>query len=267
MRLGLVTDCHFGPPGFHEGKLRKLSHVAGSLLGEMVIEMNMHHRPDVLVNLGDVIEDHGKAEDREHYRAFLEVLSALDAPLVHVAGNHDTINLSDEELAAEWDWPGELHYSVVVEGVRLVVLRTVEIRGRSVSLPEHQLKWLDAVLEGSVEPCVLLTHHPCGEMNLRGNRWFAEAPHLARVSNRKKLRAVVERHPNVRGVFNGHVHWNHVSVVNGVPYVTVQSLTENLDDDAPGRPAAAYAIVDVLEQGLHVEVYGDEPCRYDFRTS
>ena len=47
----------------------------------------------------------------------------------------------------------------------------------------------------------------------------------------------------MRAVFNGHLHWNHLDVIAGIPYVTVQSLIENLDDDAPGRAAAAHAVV------------------------
>ena len=53
----------------------------------------------------------------------------------------------------------------------------------------------------------------------------------------------------VRAVFNGHLHWNHLDVIAGIPYVTVQSLIENLDDDAPGRPAAAHAVVRADRRG------------------
>jgi hypothetical protein len=58
------------------------------------------------------------------------------------------------------------------------------------------------------------------------------------------------------------VHWNHLDVIAGIPYITLQSLIENLDDDAPGRAAAAYAICDLDDRRLVVTVYGAEQQRY-----
>ncbi|PIE05295.1 MAG: hypothetical protein CSA75_05505 [Sorangium cellulosum] len=36
---------------------------------------------------------------------------------------------------------------------------------------------------------------------------------------------------------NGHLHWSHEGIHNGIPYVTIQSLIENLEPDVPGRIA------------------------------
>ena len=106
-------------------------------------------------------------------------------------------------------------------------------------LPEEQLEWLRSDLESAQFPCVLLMHHPASEMRLTGNRWFEKAPHICRVAERRKLREIVEASAKVVAVFNDHVHWNHLDVITGIPYVTLQSLIENLDDDAPGRATAA----------------------------
>jgi hypothetical protein len=53
-------------------------------------------------------------------------------------------------------------------------------------------------------------------------------------------------------------------VIGGIPYVTLQSLIENVDDDAPGRAAAAWALVEVEARRLTVRVAGLEPARYGF---
>jgi len=68
-------------------------------------------------------------------------------------------------------------------------------------------------------------------------------------------------------VINGHLHWNHVDVHDGIPYVTVQSLIENLDDDGPGRPAEASAVVRVRDRSILVEVDGAAPTRYEHHFS
>jgi len=66
----------------------------------------------------------------------------------------------------------------------------------------------------------------------------------------------------VRAVFNGHLHWNHLDLIAGIPYVTIQSPIENLDDDAPGRPAATHAVVRLGPRRLLVHVRGNDPARY-----
>jgi hypothetical protein len=133
-----------------------------------------------------------------------------------------------------------------------------------VRLPEEQLSWLGRDLEQARPPCVVLMHHPASEMVLTGNRWFEHAPHICRVAERRKLRSVIEASGKVVGVFNGHVHWNHLDVIERIPYVTLQSLTENLDDDAPGRPAMAWAVCDLTEHRLNVDIHGEESARYQF---
>ncbi len=80
-------------------------------------------------------------------------------------------------------------------------------------------------------------HHSAADQDLRGNRWFEGSPHLCLVRERRAMRRLFEEH-GVLAVFNGHLHWNHLDVIRGIPYVTLQSLIENLDDDAPGRAAA-----------------------------
>jgi hypothetical protein len=51
-------------------------------------------------------------------------------------------------------------------------------------------------------------------------------------------------------------------VTAGLPYVTVQSLIENVDEDAPGRPAAAHAVVHLSDRRIVVRVRGNDPARY-----
>ena len=71
----------------------------------------------------------------------------------------------------------------------------------------------------------------------------------------------------VVAVFNGHLHWNHLDLIDGLPFITLQSLIENLDDDAPGRPAAAHAVVRLGKRRIVVEIEGAERARYQFDTT
>ena len=262
MRFALISDEHFGPQAFFDGKLRKLTAEAEPLTRAFVERMNRHERPELVINLGDVIEDSHREDDLHEYGRFIAAMDELEAPRLHVAGNHDQVNLSDDDLRSLWRHQGPLHYSRDIGGVHFVVLRTVEIKDTAIHLPEEQLSFVADDLARAAYPSVVLMHHPASEMQLEGNRWFERFPHICRVAERRKLRAILEASRKVVAVFNGHVHWNHFDVINGIPYVTLQSLIENVDDDAPGRAASAHAVCDLDEHRLVIRVAGVETARY-----
>jgi 3',5'-cyclic-AMP phosphodiesterase len=264
MRLAFISDEHFGPRAYHEGKLRKLTDQAAVLTERFVERMNGVDRPDLVINLGDVVEDASREQDLEEYGKFISILSRLEAKVLHVAGNHDQAYLTDDDLRALWGHSGELHYCVDFGGFRFVVLRTIEHKDVSIRLPQEQIEFARDALSSSALPAIVLMHHPASDQDLTGNRWFEARPYVCRVAERKALRRVLEESGKVRAVFNGHVHWNHLDVIRGIPYVTLQSLIENLDDDAPGRAAGAFAVCDLDPRRMTVTIHGEESARYQF---
>lgn len=267
LTLGIVTDLHFGPAASFGGKLRKLSHDATTLTAEFARRMREEVRPDLVVNLGDVLEDESPQADRARYAECMRLLAESGCERLDVAGNHDVVHLPAAELRRLWGMDdGPLHRSLDRGGVHVVTLATHERKDIDVTIDGPQLEWLEADLARTALPTVVLMHHSAADQHLVGNRWFAKAPHLALVKQRKRLRAILEASRKVLLVVNGHLHWNHLDVIRGIPYVTVQSLVENLDDDAPGRAAAAHAVVRVTPRRVSVEVAGLEPCRYQFES-
>jgi 3',5'-cyclic AMP phosphodiesterase CpdA len=269
LTVALVTDIHFGPHALFEGKLRKLADHAPELLRAFVARMNDHVRPDVVVNLGDDLEDESHDADAARYREVLDILGRLDAKVLHVAGNHDLVNLSPGELLEQWKPFGagdqenrRLYYSRDVQGFHLVFLHTIEEKDRIIWMDEAQLEWLRADLASGASPTLVFMHHSAADQHLVGNRWFEGRANICLVRERKELRAIFEASGRVLCVFNGHLHWNHLDLSGGLPYVTLQSLIENLDDDAPGRPAAAHAVVRVTPRRVVIEVGGAEQARY-----
>jgi 3',5'-cyclic-AMP phosphodiesterase len=262
MRFALISDVHLGPPASHQGKLRKLTHLSEELVKSFVRRMRDEVNPDLVINLGDVIEDESAEKDRERYGHFVAMLREIGKPVIHVAGNHDTINLTAAELCTMWGNSSQPTYSQDHGGVHFAILRTIEHRGERIELPAEQVQWLERDLAATTLPCIVLMHHPASEMRLEGNRWFEKHPNLCRVVERRALREVIQKSGKVIAVFNGHVHWNHFDVIAGIPYITLQSLIENLDDDAPGRVAAAHAVCDLDERRLVVTVNGAEQLRY-----
>lgn len=262
LTLGIVTDLHFGPEAHHEGKLRKLSHLAGPLAREFVRQMNESVRPDLVVNLGDDIEDESRESDLARYGECQRILSSARAPVVNVAGNHDLIHLNRDDMNRFWGRAGPLYYSFDLAGWHFIVLHTIEIQEVEIRVPVPQLDWLRADLETGTGPAIVLMHHSASEQTLDDSRWWPGRAHLALVKERAELRHLFESSKRVRAVFNGHLHWNHFDVIAGVAYVTLQSLIENVDDDAPGRPAAAHTTVRLAERRITVRVRGNDPARY-----
>ncbi|MFO0618720.1 MAG: metallophosphoesterase [Polyangiaceae bacterium] len=279
LTFGVCTDLHFGPEALYKGKLRKLTAHAGELVTAFAKDMASRVKPDFIVNLGDDIEDEDHDADLTRYGECLAALETANIDLVHVAGNHDTIHLSTGEVLSAWRrssaWLGDrlpsdrLYYAFERGGIRFIVLHSVESPDRSISIHEAQQAWLAEELDRTSLPVIVLVHHSLADQNLAGSRWFEGRAHVCLVQERKEIRALLERHHarserGVLAVFNGHLHWNHVDVIRGIPYVTVQSMIENLDEDAPGRPARAFAVVRVSPKRVNVDVGGEEPARYQF---
>jgi DNA repair exonuclease SbcCD nuclease subunit len=266
--LGLITDVHLGPVRMKDGTPVKLTGYAEPLAREVVQTWRARDRPDLVLNLGDVLEDVSPEQDRAHYERFLEVLSEAGAPALHVAGNHDQVHLSDRALLGLWGLPaaarvhaGSTAYGVAVGGFHFVVLST-HFGSDGVFLGDGQLGFLKAELERAEGPVLLLTHQGVSDAILTGNHWFEHDPHTCLVHERAEIRRLLEQSGKVAAAFNGHAHWNHLAVAGGIPYVTLQSLTENVTRDGEPTPAATYAVVDIDPSGMHVRVEGRQPARY-----
>jgi Icc protein len=264
LTLAVVTDLHFGPEARYGGKLRKMTHLAAGMARDFVRRMNDEVHPNFVVNLGDDIEDESRDADLARYGECQAILRAAQAPLVNVAGNHDTIHLNRDDLNAFWGRTGPLYYAFDAAGWHVVVLHTMEKKDVDVRVPAPQIEWLRADLAAGDSPTVILMHHSASEQVLDDSRWWPGRRHLALVKERDELRRAFEESKRVRAVFNGHLHWNHLDVIGGIPYVTVQSLVENLDDDEPGRAAAAHAVVRLSARRIVVRVAGNDPARYQF---
>src|SRR6187402_3495536 len=217
MRFALISDVHLGPPASHQGKLRKLTQLSEPLVEAFAQRMRQELEPDLVINLGDVLEDESRELDRARYARFVDILASIGKPVMHVAGNHDTIHLTPADLCELWGNAPDVTYSQDHCGVHFAVLRTVEQKRVRIDLPEEQLAWLERDLAATQLPCVVLMHHAASEMRLDGNRWFDARPHLARIVQRRAVRRIIEASGKVIAVFNGHVHWNHLDIINGIP--------------------------------------------------
>lgn len=265
LRLGVISDIHHGPRASYAGELRKLGEQALLLTERFVREMNESTRPDVVAHLGDAIEDVGPEQDRHHYSQVMELLGRLAAPVLHITGNHDEVNLGQAELE-QLRGPAALRLPCTVHGHRLLALPG-HATARRCWTDEQAIATLRRELAEAAGPVLLFTHQSLADQDLRGNPWFEGSPHQCLIEQRAEVRRLLEESGAVRGVIGGHLHWNRLDVHRGIPYFTVQSLIENVA--RPGAPApvpaAAWAVFEIGPDSVRGRVAGNDPASWECR--
>jgi hypothetical protein len=67
----------------------------------------------------------------------------------------------------------------------------------------------------------------------------------------------------VISVFSGHLHWNNKQVINHISYFTITSVVDNFKSD--GTPSGAYALVNIDDRGIDVNIMGEDRQSYNHK--
>lgn len=185
--------------------------------------------PDALLVTGDIVQD-----DPGGYAHFRDLFGALQRPVLCLPGNHDDPERMREALAqAPFLTGGQLELG----RWRIMLLDSVVPGAAEGALRPSSLVALDVALAQADEHPVLvcLHHHP---VPMR-SRWLDQVG----LANADAFFAVIDRHPNVRGILWGHVHQRFDALRKGVRLLGTPStcaqfkpLTEDFALDP--RPAA-----------------------------
>jgi 3',5'-cyclic AMP phosphodiesterase CpdA len=259
LRIGLVTDIHHGPD-----KDVRTGTAARPLLAAFTTRMREQFRPDLIVDLGDRINDVDPAADRARLREVRDMLEAAGPPIVYAWGNHDLANVPPADARAILGKKAD-HESFDANGYHLVVLNsldpTVERIGGTLS--PAQLDWLERDLRETSRPTIVFCHHPLDEQDPGRHWYFADHPDHALAGNRERARRVLAASGRVRAVFNGHMHLNTVEVIDGIPYITVMSL---VDSKMTNGPSGCFAEIVLTDAGaVEVRLRGQLPMAVAFR--
>lgn len=263
MKFAIVTDTHIGPPGFYRGINRIMSHLSETVLLELAESINRQKDLSFIAQLGDMSQDdvrYPSAEfDRANFKRALWYFRKFNLPVYHTVGNHDRENLDYSDLC-ELLGLSSLHYSFDVGDYHCVFLYTRHFNHRRMVIESGQLRWLEQDLASTQRKTLVFMHHALADQDLKGNFWFEGTPDQALVMNRAEVRKIFEKSGKVIGVFNGHLHWNNMTVHNGIPYFTIQSCVEDVNSN--GQPSKCYAMVTVEGSEVSVEVHGADSARF-----
>ncbi len=249
LKLAIVTDIHHGADtGTKRGS------AALPLLRQFIAFAN-DWQPDAVLDLGDRISDVDRSTDRALLAEVAAEFEAVRPPRHHLLGNHDVAFMAhDDNASALGREVG--HHSVVINGWRLVFWQadTFIHRPQGFQLRPSDLEWLRAELAASAEPVLLFSHVPLGGGSMVGNYYFQENLQYAQyLADGAAIRRVIVDSGKVKLCAAGHVHWNAMHTVDGIPFLSIQSLTETC---TTGDPAAAWATLDVSELEVRWRSHG-----------
>ncbi len=248
LRFGLLSDVHYAdrePLGarFYSQSFDKMKEC---------IEFMNQNKVGFIIELGD-FKDQDAVPNEANTLKYLEsiesVFRTFEGATYHVLGNHDMDGISKQQFLERVENTGipkdKSYYSFLNSGIRFIVLDgnfmkdgTAYDRGNFIwtdtFIPEEQLNWLKAELNSGDQSTIVFIHQMLDD-SLGENR---------SVTNAEEVRKVLEESGKVRCVFQGHVHEEHQSYINGIHYYSVNAMV-----DGDGKENNAYQIVSVFENG------------------
>lgn len=254
MKFAIINDIHMGEYRSYKDVYRNVTPQVERLLKRFVQKMNKSFKPDFVVQGGDMIQDTNVIDDKKNYKRGIAILSKLNCPVYHIVGNHELKYLSIKYLKSTLGYK-KLYFNIDHKNFRFIFLFTKRFYpSKEIKLSSSQIKWLNQKLNTN-KKIIIFSHHSLVKVDTRGNFWFEGRPDLTFINNYHKfLKTIAGK--NVKLVFNGHLHWNKKTIVNGVHYITVQSLIENTSGKAEGSPANAFTVVDLNDNFALIKTMG-----------
>lgn len=251
LRLAFVADIHHG-----ENSFTKKGDAALPLMDEFR-RFVADARPDAVIDLGDRISDRDHPTDLRLEQEVAEAFAPIAVPRFHLCGNHDRDHLSLAENEAILGQP--LGHRTVDLGDWRLVLWAADSRihrpGGFVLL-ESDLLWLAATVAAADRPLVIMSHVPLSGHAQTGNYYFERNPEFSTYPGSERARAVIRQARVPVVCLAGHVHWNTLTTVDGIPHLTLQSLTESFT--TMPEAAGAWGLIE-LGETIGWTVYGKDP--------
>lgn len=252
-KICIVTDVHHGAD-----TTTKKGSAAGRLMDGFVA-FCADQAPDIALDLGDRISDVDHDTDLALEREAAAMFAPITQPVHHICGNHDRDFISVAENA-EILGQSLANETIDLDGWTLVLFRAdAKIHRpadgpRGFALPEADLVWLAGVVATAAQPLAIFTHVPLSGHDQTGNYYFQNNPEFSRYPDTARIRSVIESARVPVACFSGHVHWNTLTTVHGIPYFTIQSLTETFTTHP--EPAGAMAVLDLGPDEITLDVRG-----------
>lgn len=242
MLIAQITDTHLGfdPDDPAELNLRRLEQVLDAVF-------DGPNRPDLLLVTGD-LTDRG---DAASYQRIAALLGRCPVPVHPCLGNHDDRAGFARAFPHVPMVDGFVQYCLAFDGLRLIVLDTLEVGRHGGGFCETRARWLAARLdEDGDTPTIIVMHHPPFDS---GIEWMGTAPGEPWV---ERFAATIAGHACIEAILCGHLHRPIVARWRGLTATVCPSTAPQVALDLrpidPERPDGRMLIVaDPPGYGLH----------------
>lgn len=251
LRLAFIADIHHG-----ENSFTKVGAQALPLMAEFR-RFVAEAKPDAVIDLGDRISDRDHATDLRLEHEVAEAFAPIAAPRFHLCGNHDRDHLSVAENEAILGLA--LGHRIVDLGDWHLVIWAADSkihRPGGFILREADLLWLASTVDAADRPLAIVSHVPISGHAQTGNYYFERNPESSTYPGAERARAVLRRARVPVVCLSGHVHWNTLTIVDGIPHLTLQSLTESFT--TLPEAAGAWGLLE-LDSTIAWTVHGRDP--------
>jgi 4-amino-4-deoxy-L-arabinose transferase-like glycosyltransferase len=237
-RIGLITDVH---ASYSKSSKYFIRNESALPLLSFVEHMNQEFRPDVTIELGDFID--GSEDNNERglavYTATEKLYTTLQAPTLHVMGNHETRGggiTTDQWLTfAKQD---QTYYSYSCKDTELIVLdgNNAEIRKQTGEqfkdvyfIDDAQMKWFETTLrESTAKKKMVFIHEPLWKRSEFQSASRISGDKDIRPEDVKKLQALFKKY-GVDAVFSGHVEVLDHQTIDSTDYYTLPGIFKSKD--------------------------------------
>lgn len=228
LKFGMVTDVHYADIPDNGNRTYNRSLVK---LQAFVDTMN-RLKPDFVIELGD-FKDMDTPQIPAKTLIYLDraerTFAGFKGPRYHVIGNHDMDCIPKSKFLSIVENTGtdqgKSYYSFDMKGFHCVMLdacfdstgadyNSGLYKWEDANVPGMELQWLRKDLKKSRLPSIIFIHH-----RLDGSGAYF-------VKNAPAVRRILERHGDVKAVFQGHYHEGYFQCINHIPYYTLKSLVE-----------------------------------------
>lgn len=264
MKVVVFSDIHYAPAlPVNNGSIigRKLIQYSVPLVNKLTDEINNNIKPDIVINLGDLIEDFFDHDmDIVNITYIWSLLQKIEPPFYSVTGNHDLRSMNSRGEIEKIMEYNHSTFSIDLNDYHFIFLGlNVDCQGRTgyggilktQFIFDEDLKWLEEDLTHTNLPTLIFTHFGLAEDDMKGNWWFEENPGHAVFGNRKEVKEILKGNSNILGVFSGHQHWTKRLQEDNIDYYVLGPLTENINGD--NVPDGVYFEIELNKNNIKVE--------------
>ena len=180
----------------------------------------LEYKPNFSIITGD-LTDNGSPQGYKQLKQQIARLEEHNIPTLLVLGNHDNREHFRQVFTTD-STNGPYYYSRELNGIRVIVLDSMNPGQDTGCFTGDQLSWLQSVLKESPnQPTIIALHHP---VNLASLYLWDKSYGL---DQRNRFYKIIDG-CNILSILNGHLHHNQSLVVNGVLHLQATSTYAEL---------------------------------------